>query len=103
LRVVAKIIDVCGGQAGVEFFIGSIALSTVLGVHQRTAHRWLQQLDQMRVIERTWTGRMCWNDETCNPYGNREKVDRASEYVYRGMPTQKVSTSLIRARPPTHE
>ncbi len=101
LRAVARLIDaLCDGRPGTKFFLGSVALGTLLGTHQRTAHRWLLQLEKQGVMRRVWVGKPCRNDETGQPLAGGRLVDRATEYVYAGMPRTRsdgaeVSTSLL--------
>jgi hypothetical protein len=88
LRMVAKLIHcLCDGTPSTRFYLGSIALGTLLGAHQRTAHRWLRQLESKGVIRRVWTGRPCRNDQRGQKIAGGRLVDRASEYVYLGLPT----------------
>jgi hypothetical protein len=95
LRRIAKLIDVlCDGRPGTKFFLGSVSLGILLDVHQRTAHRWIGQLEDQGIITKTWNGRPCLLDEFGKPLalgqmdgdGKPLLVDRASEFVYVGMP-----------------
>ncbi len=87
LRMLAKLIHcLCDGRAGTRFFLGSVSLGMLIGKPQQTAFRWLQQLAAQGVIERVWVGRPCRNDETGKPLAGGRLVDRASEYLYLGLP-----------------
>jgi hypothetical protein len=86
LRVVAKLVHaLCDGRTGTRFYLGSVSLAAALGTHQRTAHRWLQQLERRAVIRRVWTGRRVRRGETGEPVPGGS-ADRATEYVYIGLP-----------------
>lgn len=87
LRVVAKVVDaLCDGRPGTRFYLGSVSLSIVLGTHQRTAHRWIGQLEARGVMRRVWTGRPVRKDATGKPVPGGRLADRATEFVYMGLP-----------------
>ncbi len=87
LRNVVKLIhELCDGRHGTRFYLGSVALGTLFGVHNAVALRWLKQLERQGVIRRTWTGGMCRNDRFGRPLAHGQLVGRASEYVYAGIP-----------------
>ena len=66
-------------------------MGNLFGKPHRTALRWLRQLEARGVIRRTWTGGKCRRDERCNEYAGGALVNRASEYVFLGVPQTKGS------------
>lgn len=89
LRRLAKLVVVmCDGRPGTRVYLGSVSLATLLGTHQRTAHRWVRQLEVQGVIRRIWTGRPCKKGEDGKPLAGGKPIDRATEFVFVGLPTK---------------
>ena len=87
LRFLAKLIHcLCDGRPGTKFFMGSKRLATEFEKSPQTICNWLRQLEGQGVIRRVWVGRRCRKDESGNPVAGGKAVNRASEYVYLGMP-----------------
>lgn len=91
LRAVAKFIDqLCLGRIGTDFYLGSIHAGDFFGAHNYQFLRWLTALERQGVIRRTWIGRPCQRDVK-GDLNTRSGafVNRASEYVYLGMPSTR--------------
>lgn len=87
-EVLKIVFCLANGTPGTTFFLGSVSLAAVLGVHQRTAHRWVRQLEALGVIRRTWTGGQVAKDFFGRELPKGTKLDRASEFVFVGLPRQ---------------
>jgi hypothetical protein len=91
LRLVAKLLHLlCDGTPGTRFHLGSEVLATLLGTHQRTAHRWVQRLEALGVVVKTWNGRRCRKDYFGKPLPGGRTDNRASEFVFMGLPKSGV-------------
>jgi hypothetical protein len=87
LCVVAKLVFVmCDGRPGTRFFMGSVSVGMLFGKPHQTVLNWLRQLEAQGVIRRTRKGRPVKKNENGKPVTGGKAIDRASEYVFLGMP-----------------
>ncbi|MBP3954897.1 hypothetical protein J8F10_06320 [Gemmata sp. G18] len=87
LQLLAKLIHcLCDGQPDTRFFLGSVSAGMLLGKPHQTIQNWMRQLTERGVVRRVWIGRPCKKDERGKPLPGGRMTDRASEYVYLGLP-----------------